>query len=176
MAEYWDILDENGNKTGRLHKRGEPLLPGDFHLVIGVWIMNPNGEFLISKRSPDKYPLPNMWENTGGSAVTGDDSLTTALKEVREELGITLNPADGVLFRQSREVHQHNGSGMFIDIWLFFTDVNLDDVVLQEGETCDARLACRDTINRMMLEGTFIERKFYPYLDEMFTFVEKHIN
>lgn len=31
-----------------------------------------------------------MWETTGGSAVAGDDSLTAALRETKEELGIDL--------------------------------------------------------------------------------------
>ena len=50
MIELWDILDENGNITGRLHERGKPMVEGDYHLVVHVWIMNHKGEFLISKR------------------------------------------------------------------------------------------------------------------------------
>ena len=38
------------------------------------------------------------WETTGGSALAGDDSLTAALRETKEELGIDLDPQKGVLF------------------------------------------------------------------------------
>ncbi|HBL84388.1 MAG: hypothetical protein A2Y17_04825 [Clostridiales bacterium GWF2_38_85] len=51
MTEYWDILDENGNKTGCLHERGKIMQKGEYHLVAQVWIMNGKGEFLISRRS-----------------------------------------------------------------------------------------------------------------------------
>ena len=116
MAELWDVLDENGNKTGRLRERG-PMKKGEYHLVVNVWIMNDKGEFLISKRTPNK-PFPNLWECTGGSAITGDDSLVTAIKEVKEELGITLDPKNGQLFKRDIR-HFEDGSGDFVDVWLF---------------------------------------------------------
>jgi len=37
MVEYWDLYDANRNKTGRVHKRGEPLESGDFGLKIIAW-------------------------------------------------------------------------------------------------------------------------------------------
>jgi 8-oxo-dGTP pyrophosphatase MutT (NUDIX family) len=89
--ELWDVLDENGNATSRFHERGKPMNKGEYHLEVSVWIENDNGEYLISQRSPNKT-FPNMWECTGGSAVAGDGSLTTALKEAKEELGIILEP------------------------------------------------------------------------------------
>ena len=171
MPELWDILDCHGNPTGRLHERGRPMQEGDFHLVVHVWILNSKGEFLISKRTPNK-PLPNMWECTGGSAVAGDDSLTTALKEVREEMGITLEPQNGQLFKQYKHAHEVDvGAGAFVNIWLFRQDVDLSDVVLQPGETCDAMLAGKDKISRMIEDGTFCPREVFPYLDELFNSV-----
>ena len=50
MAELWDILDENGNKTGCLHERGKPMRKGEYHLTVNVWIENDNGEYLIHGR------------------------------------------------------------------------------------------------------------------------------
>ena len=48
--EIWDILDENGNKTGRTIIRGEKLEVDEYHLVVHIWIINSNGEILIQKR------------------------------------------------------------------------------------------------------------------------------
>jgi hypothetical protein len=39
-------------------------------------------------------------------------------------------------------------------------------------ETCDVMLAGKDTINQMIMEGTFINRDLFPYLDELFAFCE----
>ena len=88
--ELWDILDEDGNKTGELVARGRPMKQDEYHLVVHVWIRNSKGQFLISKRTPNKT-FPNMWETTGGSAIKGEDSLSAALREVREEIGINLS-------------------------------------------------------------------------------------
>jgi hypothetical protein len=33
MPELWDIVDEYGNKTGRLHERGTPMKNGEYHLA-----------------------------------------------------------------------------------------------------------------------------------------------
>jgi len=166
MTELWDVLDENGSKTGRVCKRG-PMEPGNYHLIVHVWTMNSKGEFLISKRTPNKN-FPGMWECTGGSAVTGDDSLTTAIKEVREELGITLDPKNGQLFRRFRRF-----STDIIDVWLFRQDADITDVVFQPGETCDAKWATRKQLNEMIIEGTFIGRDLYFYLDEFYYFCDK---
>ncbi|WP_008826837.1 NUDIX hydrolase [Haloplasma contractile] len=37
-------------------------------LSIHVWILNEEGEFLITKRTPNKS-LPNMWETSGGATL-----------------------------------------------------------------------------------------------------------
>ena len=151
MTELWDILDENGNKTGQLHERGKPMKDGEYHLEVYVIIENDKGEYLISQRSPNKSH-PNMWENTGGNAIAGDDSLTTALKEAKEELGITLNPQNG------RIIHHHlrcPDCGGFIDVWLFRQNIDISDVILAPDETIGVIWASRDEINRMIDEGTF---------------------
>lgn len=98
MVELWDVLDKSGTVTGRVHERGKPMNKGEYHLEVHVWIENDKGEYLISLRSSNKTS-PNMWECTGGNAVAGDDSLTTALKEVKEELGIVLEPQNGRMIR-----------------------------------------------------------------------------
>jgi isopentenyldiphosphate isomerase len=169
-AELWDVLDEHGNKTGRLHKRSsipeEFLKPGEYHLVVHVWIINNKGEFLISKRTPNK-PYPNMWECTGGSAIAGDDSLTTAIKEVKEELGINLDPANGQIFKRYKKQCDDCG-GDFIDVWLFRQEIELSDVIFQPEETCDAILAGKEKINQMINDGIFIGREIFSYLDELF--------
>ena len=36
MAEYWDLYDRTGSRTGEIHCRGEAVLEGRYHLVINV--------------------------------------------------------------------------------------------------------------------------------------------
>lgn len=157
-GEKWDIYDENRRKTGRIHRRGDPFQPGDYHLSVHIWIMNSEGKFLITKRSPNKG-FPNTWESTGGSALMGEDSLTAALRETREETGISLLPEQGT------RAMERMGDHYILDVWLFRQDVALQDVVLQEGETCDVTYAAPEEILRMMEQGDFV---LQGYVRELF--------
>ena len=40
MAELWDVLDENGLSTGRVHERGKPMNKGEYHLEVYVVYQN----------------------------------------------------------------------------------------------------------------------------------------
>ena len=109
-----------------------------------------------------------MWECTGGNAVAGDDSLATALKEVKEELGVILEPRNG------RMIQHHLPCGSvgchsLIDVWLFRQNVDISAVVFAPDETCGAMWASRDEINRMIDEGTFATWGLYKYVDEVLT-------
>jgi len=170
-VELWDVLDEHGNKTGRLHKRGKPLQPGESHLVVHIWIVNQKAEFLISKRALNAEMWPSMWHTTGGAAVAGDDSLTAALRETKEELGVDLDPNNGQLFKQhSRPCKQDIGAFVLMHAWLFRQEVDIASVLCQPEEICDAMWASKDEIRQLVAEN-----KFYPYsyLEEVLDFCEE---
>jgi 8-oxo-dGTP pyrophosphatase MutT (NUDIX family) len=147
--EKWDVLDEHRQPTGRQHPRGVPLPEGDYHLVVLVLLQNDKGELLITRRAPTKG-YPNMWEVTGGSALAGDDSLHAALREMREETGIELDPVAG------RVVATEKWSDSFCDVWLFRQNFDPSAVILQEGETTAAIAASREQILQMEREGEFV--------------------
>lgn len=157
-GELWDVYDENRQLTGRIHRRGEPMKDGDYHLVVHIWLRNAEGKFLLTKRAPTKG-YPNMWECTGGSALAGDDSLTAAVREVQEETGLIISPQHG------RLLYSYSIRNNFTDVWLFNTDAPLSDVVLLEGETIDARYYTQDEIFQMYEDGTLVP---FPYIDHIF--------
>ncbi|MDE5669937.1 MAG: NUDIX domain-containing protein [Eubacterium sp.] len=152
MDEIWDIYDENRNLTGKTVKRSEfQIRPNEYHIVVHIWIKNDKGEWLISKRTPNKH-CPLLWECTGGSALAGEDSLTAALREVKEELGVTLNESKGILYKTyKRSIYSD-----FCDVWLFNHNCSIKDVVLQPEETCDAMWATVDEIQELINNDEFI--------------------
>jgi len=172
--ELWDILDKNGNKTGRVHVRGEPMDPDDFHLIVHVWKYNSEGKWLIDKRAP-RYGRPDLdgkWETTGGAAISGDDSLTAALREAKEELGLDLDPENGSLFRRvfvhGKKFSEKKGSqSWLVDVWVFKHDCETEDLTLQEDETTEAKWVTVEQIKELMESGEFLGNYFYPYFDEM---------
>lgn len=158
--ELWDVYDKDRNPTGRLHRRGDYLAQGDYHLVVHIWMRNSCGQYLLTKRSPLKG-FPNMWETTGGSALAGDDSLTAAMREVREETGLELDPDRG------ERILTYRFDDHFDDIWLFRQDFSLADVKLLEGETCDAMYADSAQIRQLDKDGRLVP---YSYLEQVLEF------
>ena len=171
MPELWDVVDEFGNKTGRLHERGTPMKEGDYHLSVSVWMINNKGEFLISKRTPTQI-VPNMWETTGGSAIAGESSLEAALRETREELGIILDPENGQIFTKYTYPHSSGDGAAYFEVWIFVQEVDISSVVLQPTETCDVIWASKDKIKQLIEEGQFIN---YSYMNDLFSAASTNI-
>ena len=159
--ELWDIYDENRKPKGYTHIRGEKMRPGDYHITVNVWIKNSSGEFFLTKRSPEKVH-PGYWECTGGSVIAGDTSLECAVKETYEEAGIVLDPSDGELVHSYNRMEKR-GMPDFCDVWFFRKDFDLSDVVLQEGETCDAMWASKEKILKLLDDGKLVP--VFDYLD-----------
>jgi len=152
-AEMLDIYDSERRLTGRTHRRKDTLPEGDYVLIVIVCIMNTRGEFLTTKRAPGKS-WAGTWEFQGGCATAGDNSLTAAIREAKEEAGLTLKPENGELF------HEFKLNQAFFDVWLFMQDFCIEDVVLQPGETVDAKIVSMDEIRQMVQEGEFVRDNF----------------
>ena len=158
MAELWDVYDRDRNKTGRTHLRGTPLSAGEYQLVIHVWVRDKEGRFLLTRRAPDKYPFPDCWECTGGSALAGETSETAALRETYEETGL-----DHTASRRTCMISYTRGD-WHGDVWLFDAEFTAADVRLQDGETTDLRLATRDEVLALVRAGKFCG---YDYVEKL---------
>ena len=133
MIELWDIVDEHGNRTGKTMVKGTPMKKGEYHLSVSVWIQNDAGDYLVSQRVPTKI-APNMWETTGGAAISGEDSLSAALRETKEELGVTLYPENGRVLKSYTYPHSSGDGAAYIEVWLFRQNIDIETVVLQNGQ------------------------------------------
>lgn len=147
--EIWDVYDENGNNTGRTAIRGEKLAEGDYHLVVHIWIMNDQNEFLIQKRADHLTLFPGIWATTGGSAIQGEDSKTAAIREVQEELGFQPN-ADKLkmLKRMKRKDH-------LADIWFLQQNIPLNLIQIQQEEVSDVKWVRKEALQEMIATGNF---------------------
>ena len=160
--ELWDVYDEDRHITGETHRRGDPMPYGKRHLAVHVWIRQPDGKYLLTQRAPNKG-YPGMWECTGGSALAGDSSLRAALREAKEETGVTLDPENG------RMLLQRTGEDYFLDVWLFDQRVIPQEITLQKGETTDFRFAAPQEILTMLETGMLVP---FSYLRELFSLAD----
>lgn len=144
FMEILDILDENGQLTGERSSREEVHQKGLWHRVVHIWILNSRGEVLIQKRSARKLTSPNLWVmSCEGHLAAGDSSEETVLKELHEELGLSIEPADiEFLYGYKRKSITNNGTyfgNHFIDVFLIRSDFNVADLKLQEEEVAEVR-------------------------------------
>ena len=158
--ERWDLVDRNRIPTGQTRRRGEKAPPCIYHIVVLGWVINRKGEFLISRRSPEKSN-PLLWETTGGAKQAGEDSLKAVVREIREEVGIDVSKNRPV-FLGTRERFDR----IFFDGWMFFKDVPPESITLQPEETCDAKWVDDETFMQMMKDKqiTRASMDFFPLM------------
>ncbi|MBP3634194.1 MAG: NUDIX domain-containing protein [Oscillospiraceae bacterium] len=88
--EYWDAYDRHGRKTGGTLMRGAPVPEGSYHLVSCIVVRHTDGDFLLLRRAACKEAHPNILEiGVAGCALQGEDAVSCARRELREETGIT---------------------------------------------------------------------------------------
>lgn len=160
--ELWDLYNERRELTGRDHIRGEEVPHGYYHLVVHIWIRNSKGEYLMSQRSADRPTFPLMWECVGGSVVKGEDSLTGALRETQEEVGLTLSPEDGKLVYS---VVGRVVSGVkftdILDVWLFEYDGPVSLERATTNEVTQIVWMTKEQIKELFNEGKLVHTLDY---------------
>ncbi len=69
------------------------LKKNKLHIVAVVAVIrNEAGKYLVLKRSPNEIAYPNMWTFPGGKVEDNDTTEETLIKEIKEEVGLTLKP------------------------------------------------------------------------------------
>lgn len=141
--EIWDAYDEHLNRlNGVTLIRGETVPKGLYHLVSEIVVRHEDGSFLLMQRDRRRH-LGGMWEaSAGGSALQGESALECAVRELREETGVTGKMTDlgRIVDRKHRTIYAE---------YLCVTDMEKEGVVLQEGETSAYRWISADELRRM---------------------------
>jgi len=142
--EYCDIYDEHKKPLGIIRARKDNLLPGEFKLAVGVWVINENRELLLTKRHPNKNFAPNLWENTGGHVMAGERVTTSAVRELEEEIGIAAKEEE-LIYIGCAKVSPYFGEN-----YALHREVPVEEVILQEGETCEAKWVTYEEFHNMI--------------------------
>jgi 8-oxo-dGTP pyrophosphatase MutT (NUDIX family) len=91
------------------------------------------------KRADTKRIAPGMWAVHGGKVVSGETSLQASIRELKEEIGICINPEN--LKGPTR--YKRKIKNEFCDIYVLSQDVDLKDIKLQNEEVKDIKCELR---------------------------------
>lgn len=155
--ELWDLYTRDRELSGEFHIRGTPLPPERYHLVVHVWIHNSQGKWLISQRAANRPTFPLMWESVGGSVTAGEDSLTGALREAKEEVGVDLDPSQGRMVNSTVREHFQD----IKDDWLFTYDGPVDLSNATTDEVADMRWMTVEEIRQLYDDGNLVHTLGY---------------
>ncbi|MCI8804348.1 MAG: NUDIX domain-containing protein [Clostridiales bacterium] len=149
--EYWDLYDKNRKPLNKTHQRGIPLNDDEYHIVVSIITVNSKKQILITRRAPTKEIYPNLWENTGGSVISGETSLNAALRELFEETGITALKDE--LIKIDTLMGTRKGHFAFVDIYMLKKDIEIDKLKMQPGETTEAKWVTFKQFEEMAEKG-----------------------
>ena len=147
--EYLDIVDDKGIPTGKTVSREAAHRDGILHRTAHVWVVrySDNGtDILLQKRSMEKESFPGLYDtSSAGHIPAGEEPLSSALRELKEELGINagkeqLHYAGSFRIKYEKVFHEH----LFRDnevtkVYVYSEPVDINSLVLQESEVDEVR-------------------------------------
>lgn len=161
--EIWDAYYQDGTPAGGTLVRGEPIPEGLYHLGCEILVRHVDGDYLLMQRDLRKPCYPGYWEATaGGSALQGEDAITCARRELREETGI----AGGAFTEIGRFVSRDS---IYLQ-YLCVTDADKAAVTLQEEETIAYRWVTETEFAAFVNSDGMIDtqrERYQPFLRRM---------
>lgn len=100
----------------------------------GGFLYNPQTkEVLLHKRDSNTNVNPDKWAFFGGTSQDGENSVQTFIREIKEELGITLEASEVIplcdYLNTDRGTHRYS--------FYVISDAKKEDMVLGEGSDFD---------------------------------------
>ena len=149
--EYLDVVDENGMPTGKVEERTKVHREGIRHRTAHVWIGRKEPgtgriQVVMQKRSQGKDSYPGCYDiSSAGHVPAGVDYLPSALRELKEELGIEAEAEDLHFLFYHGEYCEDVFYGQpfrneeYSAIYLYIKPVDLKSLTLQEEEVEEVR-------------------------------------
>ena len=136
------VASPTGISTGEIVSRNYAHSKGLWHKTVHIWIRNRAGEIVLQKRADTKESHPGLWDiSCAGHVSAGDSSCGAALRELSEELGLSLHSSDlKKLFSVSQQYTDSNNSyfdNELADVYLCSVPVEKEQITPDEKEVSD---------------------------------------
>jgi len=104
--------------------------------VANIWLVNDQGQLLVSKRSPNVSGNPNQWQTyLGGHVSAGMSFRQTAVKELEEEIGLRIKEEDLYLVAKGKDEKHHR----FFESYALRFNGSVDELTFPDGEITHAK-------------------------------------
>ena len=158
--EKWDIYDENEKRTGRFcYRETHDLKDGEYHLGVQTWIVNSKGELLLTQRAATKDTNPLLWECTCGSALYGEDAKAGMIRELKEEIGLSVKREE----LEVLEVFKNPDRHVIIYIFTMKKDLEISDLIFSDKEVIDAKWVTKEELNKMNENNELVPARALKY-------------
>ena len=155
--EILDLYDDNGKKLNKTIERGTKTGEGENIMLSVVYIKDKNDNYLIQKTSKEKG---SRYSTTGGHVTHNEDGLTTIVREIKEELGMDINP-DQIEF--IKQIKLPNKQCIFNIYELTLEEIYPEDIVLQENEVESIELLIKEEVKSKIEKDNFLESHAYIF-------------
>ena len=171
--EYLDIVDDKGIPTGQIIDRSTAHREGIRHRTSHVWIFRKqNGivQVMLQKRSKNKDSYPSCYDiSSAGHIPAGSDYIPSALRELKEELGLDVQASE-LIFCGKRQIHYKGNFNdvAFVDnqvsnVYMMWKDVEPKDLHIQKEEVEEVMwmdfVACRKAVKDHSMPNCIVEEE-----------------
>ncbi|WP_442265979.1 NUDIX hydrolase [Tenacibaculum sp. ZS6-P6] len=172
MDELIDIVDEQGNYTGKTCLKSEAHKYGYFHPTVHIWIYTTDRKILLQQRAFTKKVFPGLWDiSVAGHIGAGEIIEEAALREVQEEIGYHISPEN--LIKIGTRKHQVNHPNGIIDnefhhVFIAELKVPVETLTIQESEVAGLKLYDLDILNNTSLYQNILLPEYSTYYENVF--------
>jgi isopentenyldiphosphate isomerase len=110
-TELLEVFTSDGTPTGHAKPRAAIHLAGDWHQAFHCWILRPNGDVVLQRRSFEKDTFAGCWDASAAGHWRFGETMQQAAREIDEELGITVDPSQ-LHFRGRERQSRHFSNGL----------------------------------------------------------------
>jgi isopentenyldiphosphate isomerase len=166
--EMVDLYNPDGTPAGETASREEVHRLGLWHKTVHIWVVTPAGELLLQKRAPAKESHPGLWDiSAAGHITAGDTSVSAAVRELREEIGISVDERDLRFLFSLRQRYEDRERAFidreFTDIYLLRREVDPGFLRIDKREVEAVRLVTVSEFRRELIESP---EAFTPHREE----------
>ena len=154
--EFLNLIDDKARITAESKPRTAVHRDGDLHPTVHIWMIKRRdmGVFvLLQKRAHEKDINPDCYDVSAAGHVTqGEEFRHTALKEVREELGLNIDRSQ-LEFIGLRRACYSKGSikdNELAAVYICREKINIEDLTLQSSEVAEVCWAEIDELLSIM--------------------------